>query len=179
VVGDVMGRGLEAAALMAQVRSTIRAYAIDNPNPAVVFSRVDSFFEALDLDQLVTAVYLLVDSTGSTVQLASAGHLPPLLVTPGGSEVVEVPSGLPFGVAADERRFTTVSLAPGASVVAITDGLVERRGEDIDHGMSRLLAACKGAGGLDAAALVSLVVEAASAERTHDDDVTVLVLRRE
>jgi len=174
-----MGRGLEAAASMAQVRSTIRAYAIDNPNPAVVFSRVDSFFQALDLDQLVTAVYLLVDSTGSTVQLASAGHLPPLLVTPDGCEVIEVASGLPFGVAADQRHVTTVSLAPGASVVAITDGLVERRGEDIDHGLDRLLAACKGAAGLDAAALLSLVVEAASAERTHDDDVTVLVLRRE
>ena len=179
VVGDVMGRGLEAAASMAQVRSTIRAYAIDNPNPAVVLSRVDSFFEALDLDQLVTAIYLLVDSTGSTVQLASAGHLPPLMVTSDGCQIVEVASGMPFGVAPDTRRVTTVDLTPGAAVVAITDGLVERRGEDIDHGLSRLLAACKGARGLDAAALVSLVVEAASSERTHDDDVTVLVLRRE
>jgi serine phosphatase RsbU (regulator of sigma subunit)/anti-sigma regulatory factor (Ser/Thr protein kinase) len=179
VVGDVMGRGLEAAAAMAQVRSTIRAYAIDNPNPAVVFSRVDAFFQALELDQLVTALYLLVDSTGSTVQLASAGHLPPLLVTPDGCQLVEVDNGLPFGVAADERRVSTVSLAPGASVVAITDGLVERRGEDIDEGVNRLVEVCGSGGRLDVDDLLKLVVESSSTQGMHDDDVTVLVLRRD
>ncbi len=179
VVGDVMGRGLEAAAAMAQIRSTIRAFATDNPDPAVVFSRVDGFFQTVELDQLVTAVYMLVDSTGSTVQIASAGHLPPLLVTSSGCEVVEVANGLPFGVMADERRFSTVSLAPGASVVAITDGLVERRGEDIDEGLARLIAACHGAGGLPADPLLSLVVNAVANDLAHDDDVTVLVLRRE
>jgi serine phosphatase RsbU (regulator of sigma subunit)/anti-sigma regulatory factor (Ser/Thr protein kinase) len=179
VVGDVMGRGLEAAASMAQVRSTIRAYAIDNPNPAAVFSRVDAFFQALDLDQLVTAIYLLVDSTGSSVQVASAGHLPPLLVTAEGCDVIEVDSGLPFGVAADTRQVTTVDLMPGASVVAITDGLVERRGEDIDDGVSRLVVACRAGGKLEASELLSLFVEAASTEGLHDDDVTVLVLRKD
>lgn len=179
VVGDVMGRGLEAAAAMAQVRSTIRAYAIDNPNPAVVFSRVDGFFQALELDQLVTAVYLLVDSTGSTVEIASAGHLPPLLVTANGCEVIEVNGGMPFGVAMDKRRTVTVDLAVGTSVVAITDGLVERRGEDIDEGLARLIAACHGSVGLPAGPLLSLVVSAASTEGAHDDDVTVLVLRKD
>ena len=164
---------------MAQIRSTIRAYAIDNPNPAAVFGRIDAFFRALDLDQLVTAIYMLVDSTGSTVQIASAGHLPPLLITSEGCELVPVASGLPFGVAADERQVTTVNLAPGASVVAITDGLVERRGEDIDEGVERLLDGCKLAVGLGASSLLSLVVASASTEGTHDDDVTVLVLRRE
>ena len=179
VVGDVMGRGLEAAAAMAQIRSTIRAYAIDNPDPSVVFSRVDGFFQVLELDQLVTAVYLLVDPTGSRVQIASAGHLPPLLVTPDGCTSVDVAGGLPFGVASFERRTITVDLAPGAAVVAITDGLVERRGEDIDDGLARLQAACAHARDLDAADLLSLVVGSAASERTHDDDVTVLVLRRE
>jgi serine phosphatase RsbU (regulator of sigma subunit)/anti-sigma regulatory factor (Ser/Thr protein kinase) len=179
VVGDVMGRGLEAAAAMAQIRSTIRAYAIDNPNPAVVFSRVDGFFRTLELDQLVTAVYLLVDPSGNSVQIASAGHLPPILVGPEGCEVVDVSGGLPFGVVADERRVATVDLMPGAAIVAITDGLVERRGEDIDLGMARLLAGCHAASGLNAAQLLSLVVTSASAESMHDDDVTVLVLRRE
>jgi serine phosphatase RsbU (regulator of sigma subunit)/anti-sigma regulatory factor (Ser/Thr protein kinase) len=179
VVGDVMGRGLEAAAAMAQIRSTIRAYAIDNPDPAVVFSRVDGFFQTLELDQLVTAVYLLVDPTGNSVQIASAGHLPPVLVGPDGCHVIEVAGGMPFGVAADERRVATVDLVPGAAVVAITDGLVERRGEDIDEGMARLLTGCHAASDLDAGSLLSLVVTAASSTSMHDDDVTVLVLRRE
>lgn len=179
VVGDVMGRGLEAAAAMAQIRSTIRAFATDNPNPAVVFNRVDGFFQTLELDQLVTAVYLLVDSTGSSVQIASAGHLPPLLVSATGCEVVSVAGGLPFGVAPDKRQVTTVELSAGASLVAITDGLVERRGEDIDEGLARLIGACHGASGLSAAPLLSLVVNAVAGDLANDDDVTVLVLRRE
>jgi serine phosphatase RsbU (regulator of sigma subunit)/anti-sigma regulatory factor (Ser/Thr protein kinase) len=179
VVGDVMGRGLEAAAAMAQVRSTIRAYAVDNPDPAVVFNRVDRFFRTLELDQLVTAVYLLVDSSGDTVQIASAGHLPPVLVETGGCQLIEVTGGLPFGVTIDERTVTTINLKPGAAVVAITDGLVERRDEDIDEGITRLLEGCQQAGDLDAASVLSLVVTSASSESMHDDDVTVLVLRRE
>ena len=80
VVGDVMGRGLDAAASMAQVRSTVRAYAVEDPDPVTVFRRVDAFFAATRLDQLVTMVYLLIDPSAGTVQLASAGHLPPLMV---------------------------------------------------------------------------------------------------
>jgi serine phosphatase RsbU (regulator of sigma subunit)/anti-sigma regulatory factor (Ser/Thr protein kinase) len=178
IVGDVMGRGLEAAAAMAQVRSTIRAYAIDDPDPAAVFSRIDEFFSVLELEQLVTALYMLVDSGGNTVQIGSAGHLPPLLVTPGDCSVVPIEAGLPFGVASDVRTVTTIDLPVGASVVAITDGLVERRGEDIDEGVDRLREACKSAGALDANALLHLIVASSSAERTHDDDVTVLVLRK-
>jgi serine phosphatase RsbU (regulator of sigma subunit) len=93
--------------------------------------------------------------------------------------VVPVEGGLPFGVVADKRHVTTVNLEPGSSLVAITDGLVERRGEDIDEGLSRLIAACHGAGGLAAAPLLSLVINAAKADVIHDDDVTALVLRRE
>src|SRR6185437_2174671 len=81
VVGDVMGRGVQAAASMAEIRSAIRAYAVDNPDPNVVLRRVDSYFEAFGLEQLVTVLYLLVDRGSDVVQIASAGHLPPLLVS--------------------------------------------------------------------------------------------------
>ncbi len=179
IVGDVMGRGLEAAASMAQVRSTIRAYAIEDPDPVKVFRRVDDFFAALDLPQLVTAVYLLVEPGTGEVAIASAGHLPPLVIDAGGNRVLPTTlGGTPFGVGGSERQALTVQLPRGASLVAITDGLVERRGEDIDEGVDRILQAAGPEWQDDAHRLLTRIVSAAAAQRTHDDDVTVLVLRR-
>ena len=179
VVGDVMGRGVEAAAAMAQIRSTIRAYAVDDYDPVSVFTRVDCFFETLDLSQLVTALYFLVDEEQDVVHIASAGHLQPLLIDETGSRLVETASGTPFGVGGFQREITTINLPPGAALVAITDGLVERRGEDIDKGVQRIVDATAGTSGWSAQAILDHVVRVAAAERTHDDDVTVLVLRRQ
>jgi serine phosphatase RsbU (regulator of sigma subunit)/anti-sigma regulatory factor (Ser/Thr protein kinase) len=178
VVGDVMGRGVDAAAAMAQIRSTIRAYAIDDADPLTVFARIDTFFEALGLGQLVTALYFLVDAASGEVRIGSAGHLPPMLVDANGSRLVAAPAGTPFGVTDPHRQVTTIDVAPGTSLVAVTDGLVERRGEDIDEGIDRLLEACKAATGWSARRLLNHLVSVAAAERVHDDDVTVLVLRR-
>ena len=178
IVGDVMGRGVEAAAAMAQIRSTIRAYAIDDPDPVSVFRRVDAFFEVLDVVQLVTVLYLLVDPATDQLQVANAGHLSPLVVDGTGSRVVPTAVGTPFGVGMVEREVVTVSLPPGSSLIAVTDGLVERRGQDIDDGVARIVQATEGTAGWGAQALLSHVVAVAAAERTHDDDVTVLVLRR-
>jgi len=178
IVGDVMGRGVEAAAAMAQIRSTIRAYALDDPEPASVFERVDRFFEQLDLSQLVTVLYLLVDPEHDRVQIANAGHLNPLLVVDGECSTVPTDSGLPFGVRMDDRRITTIDLPPGAALVAMTDGLVERRGEDIDEGVDRIVAATRALHDWSAESLLRHIVATASADRQHDDDVTVLVLRR-
>jgi serine phosphatase RsbU (regulator of sigma subunit) len=174
-----MGRGVEAAAAMAQIRSTIRAYAVDDANPVSVFTRVDRFFDTLDLSQLVTALYFLVDEEHDVVHIANAGHLQPLLIDDRGSQLVETASGTPFGVGGFQREITTISLPPGSALVAITDGLVERRGEDIDDGVQRIVDATAGAHGWSAQAILDHVVRVAAAERTHDDDVTVLVLRRQ
>ena len=179
IVGDVMGRGLQAAAAMAEVRSTIRAYIVDDPDPAAVFRRVDAFFEAFDRGQLVTALYFLVDYRSDIVQIANAGHLPPVLVRPGSASIAPTVIGLPFGAGGDERVGTTMSLESGEAVVAITDGLVERRGEDIDVGIGRLLDTTATARWTTAQALVRRMVDAASRHGMPDDDVTVLVLRRE
>jgi serine phosphatase RsbU (regulator of sigma subunit) len=178
IVGDVMGRGLDAAASMAQVRSTIRAYAIEDPDPVSVFRRVDEYFEMLDLPQIVTAVYLLVEPGTGEVVIASAGHLPPLLIDVGGNGALPTLGGTPFGVRGGEWQALTVQLPRGAALVAITDGLVERRGEDIDEGVQRILQAAGREWQHDAQMLLNRIVSAAAAQRTHDDDVTVLVLRR-
>ena len=178
MVGDVMGRGVQAAAAMAQIRSTIRAYALDDPDPVRVFRRVDRFFETLGLSQLVTVLYFLVDPGRETVHIANAGHLDPLLVLRDKTVAVPTAGDLPFGVGLEDRRVTTIDLPEGASLVAMTDGLVERRGEDIDEGIERVLQATRQARDLSAQGLLTHIITTAAADRQHDDDVTVFVLRR-
>jgi serine phosphatase RsbU (regulator of sigma subunit) len=178
IVGDVLGRGVHAAAAMAQVRSTIRAYAIDKPQPSSVFERVDAFFDALDVAQLVTVLYLLVEPESGAVQMANAGHLPPLFVRDGKARQLPVAVGLPFGAGPDERLTEPFQMESGDAVIIVTDGLVERRGEDIDLGMTRVTAAAEGGRGT-ARELLRRVLVAGGGELGHDDDVTVLVLRRE
>jgi serine phosphatase RsbU (regulator of sigma subunit) len=178
VVGDVMGRGVHAAAAMAQIRSTIRAYALDDPDPASVFSRVDAFFDVLTGTQLVTVLYLLIDSDNSTVQIANAGHLQPFVVDHTGARLLTASPGLPFGVMRDDRQAASVEIVPGASIVLVPDGLVERRGEDIDEGLTRVLDLAAESADEPPRRLLDRLVAGAAAARVHDDDVTVLVLRR-
>ncbi len=177
IVGDVMGRGLEAAASMAQIRSTVRAYAVEDPDPVTVFRRVDTFFAATRLDQLVTMVYLLIDPSAGTVHVAIAGHLPPLLVGGDDARMLSARAEPPFGVGRPERHALTLNLEQGESLVLITDGLVERRGEDIDEGVGRVLAAAVSAPVTIAGQLLEQILTATK-HWGSDDDVTVLVLRR-
>jgi serine phosphatase RsbU (regulator of sigma subunit) len=176
-IGDVMGRGLEAAAAMAEVRATIRAYAVEEPDPASVFRRVDKFFTELDVPQLVTMLYLLIEPRTGEVQIGNAGHLPPLLVSRGRCEPIATALGTPFGAGRHERRAMSLQLKVGDCLVGLTDGLVERRGQDIDEGIERARRAGRG-GGRSAEQIVDRVVASASAEEGHDDDVTVLAIRR-
>jgi serine phosphatase RsbU (regulator of sigma subunit)/anti-sigma regulatory factor (Ser/Thr protein kinase) len=178
VIGDVMGRGVQAAAAMAQIRSTIRAYALDDPEPESVFHRVDSFFEVVNGAQLVTVLYVLLDPATATARIANAGHLQPLHVDRSGSRLVSSEGGLPFGVQPEDRVVTELELAPGSALIFVTDGLVERRGEDIDEGVDRVLAIAAAADPASARSLLAQIVSSASQSRLHDDDVTVLVLRR-
>lgn len=179
IVGDVMGRGVTAAAAMGQFRSTMRAYAVDDPDPVAVFQRVDAFFAALDVGQLVTVAYMFVGAGSANVRLASAGHLPPILVSDGSARLVEVPRGMPFGVFPDTRTISEIDVPPGGALIIYTDGLVERRDEDIDIGVDRLVAAAARASADTADDLLQQVMRSAAADVQHDDDVTILVLRRE
>lgn len=176
IVGDVMGRGVEAAAAMAQVRTLIRAYAVDDPCPDRVLTRVDTFFDVVDLAQFVTALYFLIDPASNEVKVGNAGHLPPIVVTASGSHLADVPAGRPLGVPGPARTSTTLVVEPGTSVVVITDGLVERRGEDIDEGIRRVLEAAN-APAPSVRQLLDRIVATAAVPGLHDDDVTVLALR--
>ena len=177
VVGDVMGRGVGAAAAMAHVRSAVRAYIALDPEPGLVLARLDQMFSTFDYGQLVTVTYVMLDRAAGELRFASAGHLPPLVVRVDGSAtLLESRHGVPVGVRLDPRPATTATLSPGDTVLLYTDGLVERRDEDIDEGLDRLRAS---AGTLVGSSLrdslQALVADVRDPRR--DDDLTVLGVR--
>jgi serine phosphatase RsbU (regulator of sigma subunit) len=142
VVGDVSGRGLRAATTMAELRYAIRAYAAQNDGPAEILTKISRLVNVSESGQLATVLCVMVDTQARQLSLTSAGHLPPLLLCNGDSRYLETDVGLPIGVHEETMyRSTTVTVPPEATVVAFTDGLVETRGESIDHGLERLRAA--------------------------------------
>ena len=177
VVGDVMGRGLEAAASMAQVRSTVRAYAVEDPDPVTVFRRVDAFFAATRLDQLVTMVYLLIDPVSGH---GAGGHRRPPAAVAGRRR--RCPDGVdkaepPFGVGRPDRHALTLSLDQGECLGAHhgRPGGATRRG----HRRGHRAGAGRGRRGLGhQRRSAARGILSGDRHRGSDDDVTVLVLRR-
>jgi PAS domain S-box-containing protein len=178
VVGDVMGRGVQAASQMAAIRSALRAFISLDPDPAAVVTNLDRMFATFDISQFVTLAYLVVDTSRDEMSIVNAGHLPPLVVSATGEvQLADVVTSLPLGVRPDERVADVVPLPPGAAVAVFTDGLVERRREDIDTGVARLLEQLSATPGQPLEAAVTALV-AAMHDDARQDDVTLLVARR-
>ena len=138
-IGDVAGHGLRAASTMGQLRMALRAYALEEPSPARVVSRLDRLVSQLLVSEIVTLVYLVLDLDSGMVQLANAGHPPPLVVGEGGqTSYLEEGLGSPLGCDADPPVETSFRLAPGSTLLLFTDGLVEKRGVSIQDGLERL-----------------------------------------
>jgi Stage II sporulation protein E (SpoIIE) len=147
VVGDVSGRGLRAASTMAALRFAIQAYAAQHDTPSAILTKLSSLMSVNETGQLATVLCLLVDVDARTVTMSSAGHLPPLLITSEDTEYLRSEVGLPIGID-PAASYTSTTTVPGAArLLAFTDGLVERRGENLDQGMARLRAAAQGRDG--------------------------------
>ena len=177
-IGDVMGRGVGAAAAMAQVRAAVRAYAALDPRPRVVLEHLDEMFEHYGTDQLVTLLYLLLDPSRDEALVGNAGHPPPVLVTADGT-LVELSSadGPPLGVGIHERTESVVGIGVRDTVIAFTDGLIERRGEDITEGQRRVTDAARAHHGRRLAECVTALVECVG-DPSRDDDIAVVGVRR-
>lgn len=138
-IGDVSGRGVPAASIMASLHYAIRAYAAQGDHAAAILHKLTSLLDVARDGHFATVLLGHVDVPGHRLTLVNAGHLPPLVVSAGGARFVHVAPGAPIGVVEGLRYVPqTVHVAPGASVLAYTDGLVERRGELLDAGMARL-----------------------------------------
>ena len=135
VVGDVVGRGVEAAATMGQLRSAIRAVAGFQVGPALVLQRLDGFVKTLRPAFMATVAYAEIELSTGAVQYACAGHPPPaVLAADGATRVLWDGRSLPLGFD-QERTEGDAQLAAGDALVLYTDGLVERRGESLDAGI--------------------------------------------
>jgi serine phosphatase RsbU (regulator of sigma subunit) len=138
VVGDVSGRGVDAVAVMARARFTIRAYLVDGDDPALVLEKCSQQFDIAVDGHMTTALVGVGDWRTGEMIVASAGHPPPVLLTDAGTSFVDVTPGRPLGAGLGPHPRTTFTMPPGATLFCFTDGLVERRGEDIDTGLARL-----------------------------------------
>ncbi|MCX3288839.1 SpoIIE family protein phosphatase [Streptomyces sp. NEAU-H22] len=174
VVGDVMGKGVQAAAIMGQLSTATRALARLDLPPADLLRHLDDIAGSLG-DAIATCVYAVCDLRRGTCELSSAGHLPPVLAAADGrAELVEVPGGVPLGVGGVDFGTVEVELAPGSLLALYTDGLVENRGEPIDTGLDTLTRLLGNAGPSLQRASDSLL-SALSPE--PDDDVALLLVR--
>ena len=176
VVGDVMGRGVQAAAMMGQLRATVRAYAIEGHGPAAVLTRLDQVVLSLTGLHFTTCLVGVLDPESLTLCLASAGHLPPVVVGPeGGARLVELDPGLPLGVGGATFVEQTIALDPGSLVLLYTDGLVETRSASVDDGLARLVASLA-APVRSAERACQQVLRALGREGDQDDDTAVLAV---
>ncbi|MQY12554.1 hypothetical protein SRB5_26890 [Streptomyces sp. RB5] len=133
VVGDVMGHGLNSAAMMGQLRTAVQTMAALDLPPAQLLRSLDDLAQRLGEHYLATCLYVVYDPVESCLLMSNAGHIPPVLVRADGgrSELLDVPTGAPIGVGGVPFETARVPVGPGDRLVLCTDGLVEVRGEDI------------------------------------------------
>jgi serine phosphatase RsbU (regulator of sigma subunit) len=179
-VGDVMGKGLSAAAGMGRVRNALRALALTDPRPAAVLTGLDRLFVATELEEQVTTVaYLVIDPETGEGFVGNAGHLPALLLAPGEPPcLVRTDAGTPLGWASPRRQHA-FALSPGSTAVFYSDGLVENRKRGLDAGLDELVAVAARAPqeAVDCPArFLEYLVDGMLAGNEQDDDVTVLVM---
>ena len=179
-VGDVMGKGLTAAAGMGRVRNALRALALTDPRPAAVLGGLDRLFSATEEEEQVTTVaYLVIDPETGAGVLGNAGHLPALVLESGcAPRFDQVEAGTPLGWASPRKQHA-FNLRPGSTAVFYSDGLVENRNRGLDAGLEELAAVAARADDELLARpdrLLEYLVERMLAGHEQDDDVTVLVM---
>lgn len=181
VVGDVVGRGTRAAAVMGQLRTAIRAYAVHGLAPAELMTSLDRLLQGLSGSAMATVVYVVMDLATRSVEMVNAGHPPPLLVPPMGSpRYLELEAHVPLGTLPDAVfQSARLTVDSGSMLVFFTDGLVESVTVPLQEGLDRLLEVVGSAveassDGVDG--LCENVISEMVPNRTHDD-IAVLGVR--
>ncbi|MCR3753772.1 PP2C family protein-serine/threonine phosphatase [Lentzea californiensis] len=177
VIGDVAGNGLRAAVVMGRLRSALRAYALEYPDPAEVLRKLDRKASHFEHDTMATVAYAVIDTAAHRMSLAVAGHLPPVLAVPGeearfAGVHVDPPIGFDLGITG--RRSLDVELPRGTVVVLYTDGLVERRGQDLDAGLELLRQAVAP---MSPEALCGQVMATMVGDKPATDDIALVAIR--
>ncbi|MBV1941052.1 fused response regulator/phosphatase [Streptomyces sp. BV286] len=172
-VGDVVGHSLEAATVMVEIRHALRAYCVDESDPAVLAERLDRMLQHYHPEVTATVCLALIDPATGRVLIANAGHIPPLIIGDGSADYAKAAGPL-LGVGLPHPAPTELFLAAGDRLLMVTDGLIETRGTDLATSMDHLRAASAGAlPGLDA--LCDTLLDCFGRER--EDDIALLALR--
>jgi serine phosphatase RsbU (regulator of sigma subunit) len=176
VTGDVAGSGLAAGVIMGRMRSALRAYALETLDPAEVLARLDRKMQHFEPNALATVLYAVIDSGLGRMRICLAGHFPPVIALPGQpAGLVRAATGLMIGVDADVKRpVTTVTIPPGALLCFYTDGLVERPGQVIDEGLTRL---CQAVSAQSPETACAAVMGALVGSEPARDDIALLMIR--
>jgi PAS domain S-box-containing protein len=177
-IGDVAGHGLRAASAMAQLRMALRAYAVEEDTPVDVVRRLHQLVQRLPLDEMATLIYLVFDPDSGTVTFANAGHPPPLVIGPDGATMY-LEDGLapPLGTPAHPDHYleSASNLPAGSTLLLFTDGLIEKRGDSLRHGLARLTEEASKAGP-DLDTLCNHLLDSLLG-RDVSDDIALLALR--
>jgi GAF domain-containing protein/anti-sigma regulatory factor (Ser/Thr protein kinase) len=175
-VGDVVGHGLEAAAVMAQLRTALRAYAADGNDPPSTVERVNRLMWQLGPTAMTTLIFAVIDSLSETIEVVNAGHPPPLVIAPDGTaEYLPLQGGIALGASPLVRySCERYPLPTGSAVLLYTDGLVEQRGRPIDDGLEQLRKLAIGAGDLET--LCTTITDGMLSE-VQPDDVAIVAAR--
>ncbi|GAA2440129.1 hypothetical protein GCM10010191_64530 [Actinomadura vinacea] len=179
-VGDVVGHGLRAAGVMGQLRSALSAASRVTPGPALALEALERYADSIEGAETTTAVIAFIDWATHTITYSSAGHPPPALLLPDGSvRLLDQATDPPLDTAIDQegRPEATVPFTEGSILSLYTDGLIERRGEDIDAGLTRLVDSLTRHPGTDSAALADAVMAELLPPDGHTDDTALVVIR--
>ncbi|MGI5430340.1 PP2C family protein-serine/threonine phosphatase [Streptomyces sp. CA-179760] len=168
-----MGSGVTAAAAMGQLRTAARTLADLDLAPAQVLHHLDRITDGLGT--IATCVYAVFDPRTAECHISVAGHLPPVLLHPGGPELLDLPTGAPLGVCGTSFDTTSIAFRPGNQLVLYTDGLVETRDQPIDARLDTLLEVL-GHAGRSLNATCELLLRTLRGEG-NPDDVALLIAR--
>jgi serine phosphatase RsbU (regulator of sigma subunit)/DNA-binding response OmpR family regulator len=174
-IGDVQGHSLQAATTMAELRYSLRAYAMEGHGPSAILQRLNDLLLTGHPEETATACLLRFAPDLASLTFANAGHLPPLLISEGRASYLDE-SGLLLGLDGAPPMARSVALPDDALIILVTDGLIERRGENLDDGFLRLSRAALAAGP-DLEMLCDQLLAQLGAP-TVDDDVALLAVRR-
>jgi serine phosphatase RsbU (regulator of sigma subunit)/anti-sigma regulatory factor (Ser/Thr protein kinase) len=176
-IGDVAGHGVRAAALMGQLRTGLRAYALEGQPPGETLKRLDRLLQSIRGRGMATAAYALFSLETGSLRIASAGHPPPVLVSATGeASLIELVTAPPLGTLPyPTHQELEMSLGPGETILMYTDGLIERRGEALTAGLERLRAAVSVVA--SAEEICQRVIDRLVPALGSPDDVAVVALR--
>ncbi|HET7328930.1 MAG TPA: GAF domain-containing SpoIIE family protein phosphatase [Nocardioidaceae bacterium] len=177
VIGDVAGHGLDAAIVMGRLRSALRAYALEEDDPAVVLEKLSRKVDHFEPNIMATVIYAVFEPSKQRMHVSVAGHFPPVVARPGQpARLLDLPVDPPVGVPIETRRTShAVDISPQSLLCFYTDGLVERRDDQLERNLERL---CDVVTAMDSDLVCTMVMNKLVRDEPTHDDIAVLAIRR-